>query len=156
MRGSDRHTEDTVDKGDVAATLRWHDIIPTGQRMRIARLVLTRAAHFSADQLYDELNRAAPSVSKATVYNTLGLFVEKGLLRQVLVDPSKVFYDSNTAPHHHFYNVESGSLEDIDARRLTIGALPEVPHGLEIEGVDVVVRVRPTTTRGGGGKQETQ
>jgi Fur family iron response transcriptional regulator len=70
--------------------------------------------------------------------------VEKGLLRQVLVDPSKVFYDSNMTPHHHFYDVESGRLEDIDASEVRIGALPEPTDGVQIEGVDVIVRIRRT------------
>lgn len=105
-------------------------------------MILTRPAHFSAEQLYEEVRRAGGDVSKATVYNTLGLFVEKGLLRQVLVDPSKVFYDSNMHPHHHFYDVDSGELEDIEASEIEIGALPATDDDVHIEGVEVVVRVR--------------
>ncbi|MGA8260300.1 MAG: Fur family transcriptional regulator [Arenicellales bacterium] len=127
--------------GSVGATLRSHGVIPTLQRLYIGQMVLTRATHFSAEQLYEEAKQAGACVSKATVYNTLGLFVEKGLLRQVLVDPSKVFYDSNMAPHHHFYDVETGELEDIDASEIRIGALPQPDEG-RIEGVDVVVRIR--------------
>lgn len=83
-------------------------------------------------------------MSKATVYNTLGLFVEKGLLSRVLVNSGKVMYDSNTKPHHHFYDVESGELEDIDHSDIEIGTLPEAGDDVEIEGVDVVVRIRRT------------
>lgn len=131
----------------VNRTLRSHGVIPTAQRVQIGRMVLTQPAHFSAEQLYEQVNQSGAYVSKATVYNTLGLFVEKGLLRQVLVDPSKVFYDSNMAPHHHFYDVDSGDLEDIDASEIEIGALPETTPGVEIEGVDVVVRIRRTGDR---------
>ena len=126
----------------VAAALRSHGVIPTAQRVQIGRMVLTRLTHFSAEQLYEEANHAGTRVSKATVYNTLGLFVEKGLLRQVLVDPSRVFYDSNMAPHHHFYDVETGALEDIDASEIRIDTLPQPDDGVRIEGVDVVVRIR--------------
>ena len=110
-------------------------------------MVLTRATHFSAEQLFEEAYGAGAWVSKATVYNTLGLFVRKGLLRQVVVDPSKAFYDSNMAPHHHFYDVESGELEDIDAGDVQISSLPEPVEGIRIEGVDVVVRIRHTRGR---------
>lgn len=131
----------------VSQTLRSHGVIPTAQRVQIGRMVLTRPTHFSAEQLYEQVNESGGYVSKATVYNTLGLFVEKGLLRQVLVDPSKVFYDSNMAPHHHFYDVESGELADIEASDIQIGALPEAGEGVEIEGVDVVVRIRRSADR---------
>lgn len=131
----------------VRHTLRSHGVIPTAQRVQIGRVVLTRPTHFSAEQLYEQVNESGAHVSKATVYNTLGLFVEKGLLRQVLVDPSKVLYDSNMAPHHHFYDVESGELADIEASEIQIGALPEAGDGVEIEGVDVVVRIRRSADR---------
>lgn len=132
----------------VRQTLRAHGVIPTAQRVQIGRMILSAPAHFSAEQLYERVNEAPGArVSKATVYNTLGLFVDKGLLRQVLVDPSKVFYDSNMAPHHHFYDVETGELADIDASEIEIGTLPETTDGVEIEGVDVVVRIRRSAAR---------
>lgn len=141
MQHSDRQ------KDSISQTLRSHGVTPTAQRVQIGRIVLTRPTHFSAEQLYEQVNEAGAYVSKATVYNTLGLFVEKGLLRQVLVDPSKVFYDSNMSPHHHFYDVESGELADIEASDIQIGALPEAGEGVEIEGVDVVVRIRRSADR---------
>lgn len=148
MQDFSPQADDAVES--VSKTLRLHGIVPTGQRVQIARLILTQAMHFSAEQLYDAVNRSSGGVSKATVYNTIGLFVDRGLLRRVLVDPNRVFYDSNTASHHHFYNVESGELEDIDARQVSIGALPEPPRGLEVEGVDVVVRVRQSARKENG------
>jgi Fur family iron response transcriptional regulator len=140
MQSPDRQGE------SVSETLRAHGVIPTAQRVRIGRMILTKPAHFSADQLYEEVRRSGGDVSKATVYNTLGLFVEKGLLRQVPVDPSKVFYDSNMDPHHHFYDVDSGELEDIDASEIEIGSLPRTTGNVRIEGVDVVVRIRRSGT----------
>ena len=82
------------------------------------------------------------NVSKATVYNTLGLFAAKGLIREVVVDPSRLFYDTNLEPHHHFFHVDSGRLEDVAADQVSIGHLPSLPEGTEIDGVEVIIRVR--------------
>jgi Fur family iron response transcriptional regulator len=70
------------------------------------------------------------------------LFLEKQLIRQVIVDPSKVFYDANTEPHHHFYHVDSGELTDIDAREIHVSGLPPLPRGMSADGVDIIVRIR--------------
>jgi Fur family iron response transcriptional regulator len=98
--------------------------------------------HKSADQILDEVNKERAYVSKATVYNTLNLFVEKGLINEVVIDPTKVFYDSNTAPHHHFYNEETGYLEDIPLEKVTVAELPTPPEGTRVESVEVVIRVK--------------
>jgi Fur family iron response transcriptional regulator len=128
---------------DIKAMLREHDVTPTSQRLEIAMIMLTKPQHLSADQVLQEVNRTGDKrVSKATVYNTLGLFADKGLLRQVIVDPSKVFYDSNTGEHHHFYNVDTGQLSDIEQQRLQVGSLPELPKDTVMDGVEVIVRVR--------------
>jgi Fur family iron response transcriptional regulator len=89
------------------------------------------------------VNERYSEVSKATVYNTLKLFLEKGLIREVIVDPGKVFYDPNTEPHHHFFNVVSGQLTDIDAEAISLSALPPLPEGMVTECVEVIVRIRP-------------
>jgi len=88
------------------------------------------------------VNDRASETSKATVYNTLNLFLEKKLIREVIVDPSKVFYDPNTDPHHHFYNIDTGELTDIDAREIRVSGLPALPRGMATEGVDIIVRIR--------------
>lgn len=129
---------------DVVHTLVAHSISPTHQRVQIAAVLLSKMQHLSADQVMHIVNRESNVVSKATVYNTLGLFARKGLVREVIIDPSKVFYDSNTSSHHHFYNTSSGELTDIDASQLVISQLPEPPQGTEREGVDVIIRVRPS------------
>jgi Fur family iron response transcriptional regulator len=129
----------------VNALLREHGINATAQRVEIAHALFCRGRHLSAEDLYDIVNRDRPQVSKATVYNTLGLFVEKGLIREVIADPSKTFYDPNTAPHHHFYDVTTGELMDIDGDDVAISGLPPLPADTELEGVDVIVRLRHTT-----------
>lgn len=118
------------------------DINPTQQRLAIAQILFARPQHLSAEQLLKNLQGDATYVSKATVYNTLSLFAEKGLVREVIVDPSKVFYDSNIHHHHHFYNVDTGDLMDFAHDALALENLPQLPEGCEMEGVDVVIRVR--------------
>jgi len=122
--------------------LRHHDINPTHQRIEIAHALFTRGEHLSADQILAIVNDRHSETSKATVYNTLNLFLEKRLIREVIVDPSKVFYDPNTEPHHHIYNVDSGELTDIDASRIEVSGLPQLPDGMVTDGVDIIVRVR--------------
>lgn len=125
-----------------ARTLESCGITPTPQRVEIARILLARPQHLSAEQVITVLKQGDLAVSKATVYNTLGLFAEKGLVREVIVDPSKVFYDSNCTDHHHFYDVDSCTLTDIDAREIVVDGLPDVPRGKTVDRVDVIVRVR--------------
>ena len=84
------------------------------------------------------------SVSRATVYNTLNLFSTKNLVRELVIDKSKVVYDSNVEPHHHIYNVDTGELTDLGAQGISVSGLPEMPSGLRVEGADVVIRVRQT------------
>jgi len=127
---------------DVVGLLRQHDIQPTSQRILITRLVLERCTHLSAEDVYRLVNATDRRVSKATVYNTLGLLTEKGVIREVIADPSRVFYDPNISPHHHFYDVESGELRDIDANQIQVAKLPPLPEGTDLERVDVIVRLR--------------
>ncbi len=89
------------------------------------------------------VNARVPECSKATVYNTLNLFREKRMIREVVVDPAKVFYDPNTSAHHHLYDVVRGTLVDIPPGDIEVTGMPSIPDGLEAEGVDIVVRVRP-------------
>ncbi len=127
---------------DVARMLRDHGILPTQQRLMIARVLFERHQHYSADQVMSSVNEGRERVSKATVYNTLGLFARNGLVREVIVDPTRVFYDPNTSNHHHFYNVDTGELIDIDSASLQISDLPELPERTVAEGVDVIIRIR--------------
>ena len=129
-------------RDNLADKLRQHGINPTHQRIEIAHALFSHQSHLSADQVMAIVNEKHSETSKATVYNTLNLFRQKNLVREVIVDPSKVFYDPNTDPHYHIYNVETGELTDIDASRVNISGLPELPGGVICEGMDVIVRVR--------------
>jgi Fur family iron response transcriptional regulator len=131
-----------MQREDIPAVLDRLGILPTSQRVEIAAVVLADKQHLSADQVLSRLRDAGAVVSKATVYNTLGLFAEKGLLREVIVDPARVFYDSNTSAHYHFYNLDDRTLEDIDTRAISLDGLPRPPAGTHTEGVDVIVRLR--------------
>ena len=133
-------------RDDMAGLLREHGINPTHQRIEIAYALFSHQAHLSADQIMAIVNDRHSETSKATVYNTLNLFKQHKLVREVIVDPSKVFYDPNTGPHHHFYNLQSGELIDIDASEVQIQGLPALPTGMVTEGVDVIVRIRPQNT----------
>ena len=134
---AERYTRDNL-----ADVLRAHDVNPTRQRIEIAHALFSRGEHLSADQLLAIVNGRHSETSKATVYNTLNLFLEKKLIREVIVDPHKVFYDPNTAPHHHFYNIDTGELTDIAASAIAISGLPQLPEGMVTEGVDIIVRIR--------------
>ena len=140
---TDKHMTHTP---DVAGMLRDHGILPTQQRLMIARVLFSRRQHYSADQVMNFVNDGRDRVSKATVYNTLGLFARNGLVREVIVDPTRVFYDPNTSDHHHFYNIDTGELLDIDTSELRISDLPELPQGTVAAGVDVIIRVRGDVT----------
>jgi len=122
--------------------LRRHGVNPTHQRIEIANALFSRQEHLSADQILAIVNDRHSETSKATVYNTLNLFLEQRLIREVIVDPSKVFYDPNTEPHHHLYNIDTGELTDIDAGSIGISGRPPLPEGMVTEGVDIIVRVR--------------
>ena len=134
-------------KADLAlvnARLREHGITPTQQRVRIAEVLFAKSQHVSAEQVLAMVNKNQDEVSKATVYNTLGLFAKKGLLNEVIIEPSKVFYDTNLQKHHHLYHTDTGTLEDIAASQVKIEQLPELPPGTVLEDVDVIIRLRKT------------
>jgi len=130
-------------RDNMADVLRQHGINPTHQRIEIAYALFSQHEHLCADQVMAIVNARHSETSKATVYNTLNLFLEKKMIREVIVDPSKVFYDPNTHPHHHFFNVATGELTDIDGENIELTGLPQLPPGLVSEGIDVIVRVRP-------------
>ena len=125
-----------------AELLRERGITPTHQRVEIARALLARKQHLSADEILVVVNHRHAETSKATVYNTLKLFLDKGLIREVIVDPTRVFYDSNTAPHHHLFDVDRGVLMDIAADQVAVTGLPPLPDGMRTVGIDVIVRVK--------------
>ena len=131
-----------TNRAEVVSRLRGHDINPTHQRIRIAEVLFAQHQHVSAEQVQSMVNSQEDEVSKATVYNTLGLFAEKGLLREVIIDPNKVFYDTNLDKHHHIYHVDTGKLQDISEEQVRIEGLPDLPKNTVLEDVNVIIRVR--------------
>lgn len=133
----------TYTRDNMADLLRRHGINPTHQRIEIAYALFARQEHMSADQIMAIVNDRHSETSKATVYNTLNLFKQHKLVREVIVDPTKVFYDPNTDAHHHFFNSQTGELIDIDGDGVSVQGLPPLPAGTVTEGVDVIIRIRP-------------
>lgn len=131
-----------MSRSDILAKFNEYKILPTPQRLEVAEILLEKPQHLSADQIIQTLRDAGSSVSKATVYNTLNLFGERGLIRECLVDPERRFYDSTTAAHHHFYNSDTGELSDIPAKSIEVMGLPELPPGTKLESAEIIVRIR--------------
>ena len=117
-------------------------IRPTAQRVQIALLLLAAPQHLSAEQILASLRDQGARVSKATVYNTLNLFAERGLIRQLSVDGSRAWFDSNVEPHYHFHDQASGALIDVPVPAVEFSRLPEPPAGMQVAGIDLVIRLR--------------
>ncbi len=131
-----------MSRKEIVQKLKQYGVMPTSQRIEVASILLARPQHLSADQIIDKLNTRRSCVSKATVYNTLKLFSQQGLVKELNVDSSRKFYDSTTHAHHHFFHVESGKLTDIPESQVSIKGLPPLPKGTEQESVEVLIRVR--------------
>jgi Fur family transcriptional regulator, iron response regulator len=117
---------------------------PTRQRIALADLLFSSAhRHVTAEQLHGEAGAAGTRISLATVYNTLHQFTTAGLLREVVVEAGRSYFDTNIGSHHHFYYEDSGDIVDIAADNVAFASLPATPDGHEIAAVDVVIRVRP-------------
>ena len=115
----------------------------TRQRLALAKLLFGgKERHVTAEILHSEAQEVRVSVSLATVYNTLHQFTDAGLLKEIMVDSGKSYFDTNTSHHHHFYCETSGELLDIDGADVTVDLLLEPPLGKEVSGIDVIVRVR--------------
>ena len=138
-----QQTSDTL-RRQVLNLLLSKKVMATPQRLDVGEVLFAKRQHLSAEQILDALHGHGKSVSKATVYNTLGLFVERGLLNTVHVDPTRVVYDTTCEPHHHIFNVSTGELSDVPFGELEIRDLPALPPGTVVDGVEVLIRVRPT------------
>ncbi len=130
-----------MERSEVVKLLQNHDITPTRQRIEIAAFLFQREQHLSAEKILAEVNLSSHRVSRATVYNTMGLFTSKGLVREVLIDRDRVFYDSNNTQHHHIYNVDTGELSDIENDRVSVAGLPELSDNVQIVGTEVIIKV---------------
>jgi len=128
---------------EAGARLKAAGLRPTRQRIELARLLFAgHDRHVTAEVLAEEGARAGVKVSLATVYNTLHQFQAAGLLRQVVVDASRSYFDTNTGDHQHFFLEKEGLLIDIPGEQITVAGVPEAPAGLAVDRVDVVVRVK--------------
>ena len=121
--------------------LQHHKISPTRQRVEIAEFLFQRPQHLSAEKILDGVTDAGNRVSRATVYNTMGLFSRKGVVREILIDRERVFYDSNTEVHQHLYNVDTGELTDVYDAEIAMVAEPELPDGTRIIDTDIIYKV---------------
>jgi Fur family transcriptional regulator, iron response regulator len=127
---------------EVMRLLEEHQVKPTQQRVVVAEVLLAEPTHMSAEQILSAVRQAGERISKATVYNTLKVLVDSGLIRQIHLDPDRSVYDSTQASHHHFHDVDSGTLWDIKPGDIEFSRLPPLPPGMETAGVEVVIRVR--------------
>jgi len=126
-----------------AENLRAAGLRPTRQRIELAaHLFRGPDRHVTAENLHDEVAASGIKVSLATVYNTLHQFTEAGLLRQVVVDAARGYFDTNTGDHQHFFLEDEGTLIDIPGESITVAGVPSAPPGLTVDRVDVVVRVK--------------
>lgn len=127
----------------LTAVLRMAGLRPTRQRVALAELLFAgQHRHVSAEQLHDEASLAKVNVSLATIYNSLHQFCQAGLLREVAVEASRSYFDTDTSDHHHFYLEDEQRVIDIPSSAIIIKNIPEPPHGMAVTHVDVVVRVR--------------
>lgn len=128
---------------DALQRLRKAGLRPTRQRLALARLLFDHDdRHVSAEALHGEAMGAGVRVSLATVYNTLHQFTEAGLLREVVVDSGRTYFDTNVADHHHFFYEDNGDLRDIPGDQIGLSGLPAAPTDAEVARVDVIIRVR--------------
>ncbi len=131
----------TVNLCDVHKKLVSVGLRPTRQRIALGELLFGGGdRHVTAEKLHDEAERAGVRVSLATVYNTLHQFTSAGLLREVAIEGSKTYFDTNTSDHCHFFLESEGELIDIDDK-INVGNLPEVPEGKRVSRVDVLIRL---------------
>ena len=130
-----------LERSEIVSMLQDHKISPTRQRVEIAEFLFQQPQHLSAEKILDGVTEAGNRVSRATVYNTMGLFASKGVVREVLIDRERVFYDSNTEAHQHLYNVDTGELIDVFDAEVNMVTGPELPDGVRIISTDIVYKV---------------
>ena len=127
---------------ELITRLKAAELRPTRQRLALAKLLFSGGdRHVTAEQLHAEALDAEVKVSLATIYNTLNQFTDAGLLREVVVEPGRSYFDTNTDEHHHFFHEDRGHLVDIPRDEVSIGGLPTPPGGSKVRRVDVIIRV---------------
>lgn len=126
---------------DIATTLRERGILPSQQRMAVAEYVLGTEDHPSADEVWERVTARFPALSRATVYNTLNLFVDKGLLREYVLAEGRIVFDPNLEPHHHFIDEDSGTIHDVPWEALAVSKVEKL-RGYDVREYQVVLRGR--------------
>jgi len=134
--------QSAMSPSQIEEELRRLGLKPTGQRLRIAAILLSSPTHLSADRILATLRESGERISKATVYNTLKALALNGLIRPINIDPNRCVYDSTRLPHHHFHDLETGELVDIHPDDIAFSRLPQLPEGMEADVVEVVIRLR--------------
>ena len=119
-----------------------NQIKPTKQRLQIADLIFVRNQHFTAIDLIEKINKLKLHISQATIYNTLGLFESKGLLKIINLDDEQKFYDTNLSHHHHIFNLNNHSLLDIPDDKISFSKLPKIPDTMKLERTEVLIKVK--------------
>tara|TARA_B100000035_G_scaffold315472_1_gene336691 strand:+ start:12015 stop:12413 length:399 start_codon:yes stop_codon:yes gene_type:complete len=117
-------------------------VTPTKQRVDLARLIFSKKQHFTANELISMADKKKLNISMATIYNTLSLLEDKGMLKTINIDNELKFYDTNLDTHHHLYNTTMSTLTDIDNDRIVFAELPELPKTLQIESTEVLIKAR--------------
>lgn len=134
------HSHSPKDRHAVEILLRERGIQPTSQRVEVL-YQLYQEGHRTADEIFEVLNLEFSKVSRATVYNTLNLLKEQGMIREVVLEPGRSIYDANAREHYHFYNEDTKELIDIPADQICVTCLPGYPEGKEFRGADVIIRI---------------
>jgi len=125
----------------ITEQLQFHGIQPSPQRMAVGEYVLHTRDHPSAERVFDEARLRLPTISQATVYNTLNLFVERGLLKALQLEPGHTVFDPSVGPHHHFIDEDSGRIHDIPWDAVNVAGIDDL-DGFEIDEVHVTLRGR--------------
>ena len=118
------------------------NVTPTKQRVDLAQLIFAKKQHFTASDLISLADKNGLNISMATIYNTLSLLEDKGMLKTINIDNELKFYDTNLENHHHLYNTTMSTLTDIAHDRVTFSELPELPKTLEIESAELLIKVK--------------
>jgi Fe2+ or Zn2+ uptake regulation protein len=132
-----------MDKADVAQLkLRAHGIQPSAQRLAVAQVILFTDTHPSADRIWALAQKKLPSISRATVYNTLHLFVKKGIVRELVLAENKIVYDPKLDRHHHVIDERTGAIHDLEWNALRVEDVGSL-YGWDVSEYSVVLRGKP-------------